>query len=250
MPRHMYKKPPPPILWCRIPCPCRWALQCRRSTPSTTVFRLANDPRCLVLVTSVDGRRSSVMPSRIRAIILAPAARDRLSDVCSVECLKNEDLAKGMAHSNCLFECYVTNSTSSYIKELADRIHSIENKLENDGGLSQDDLDHLFVPERARQNHVGGDDASRKRPFSSISGEFTTPAPTRQTPWGSEQRALQPSSTASDGYASAFNTGSLAPQPSAIKPDSTPSKPPVAIMEISMTDADPIPDIDEENLHR
>ncbi|KAF7542627.1 hypothetical protein G7Z17_g11417 [Cylindrodendrum hubeiense] len=136
-----------------------------------------------------------------------------------------------------------------YIKELADRIHSIENKLENEGGLSQDDLDHLFVPDRPRQNHVGGDDASRKRPFSSISGEFTTPAPARQTPWGSEQRSIQPSSAASDGYAAPFSTGSLAPQPSAIKPESTPSKPPVAAMDISMPDTDGVPDIDEDTLH-
>ncbi|KAH7157685.1 hypothetical protein B0J13DRAFT_176629 [Dactylonectria estremocensis] len=194
---------------------------------------------------------------------IPPRKRSKVSRACDecrrkkIKCDAQSDTGDNPCSScarssiRCLFSRVPQKRGPSkgYIKELADRIHSIENKLENDGGLSQDDLDHLFVPERARQNHVGGDDASRKRPFSSISGEFTTPAPTRQTPWGSEQRALQPSSTASDGYASAFNTGSLAPQPSAIKPDSTPSKPPVAIMEISMTDADPIPDIDEENLH-
>lgn len=137
----------------------------------------------------------------------------------------------------------------SYIKELADRIHSIENKLESEGAgaLSQDDIDRLFVSDRpARQTTVPDD--SRKRPFSSIStGDFTTPS--RQTPWGSEHRPMQPGSGASDGFGGTFSTESLAPQPSAVKPDGTPSKPPVAAMDITMPDTEDVPDFDEELLH-
>ncbi|KAM5346479.1 hypothetical protein ACJ41O_009484 [Fusarium nematophilum] len=134
--------------------------------------------------------------------------------------------------------------SKGYIKELADRIHSIENKLESEGGaLSQEDLDRLFVPDRPRQSQA--EDANRKRPFSSIStNEFTTPS--RQTPWGSEHR-IQPSPGA-EGY-TPYTNSSLAPQPSAIKPDATPSKPPVAAMDITMPDASEVPDIDEGILH-
>ncbi|GJN82197.1 glucose-responsive transcription factor [Purpureocillium lilacinum] len=50
------------------------------------------------------------------------------------------------------------HQTPSYIKELADRIHSIENKLESEGNLSQDDIDKLFASERPRSHsqHTGG----------------------------------------------------------------------------------------------
>lgn len=148
----------------------------------------------------------------------------------------------------------MTDLAASYIKELADRIHSIENKLESEGTLSQDDIDRLFVPDRPRANSNAEqvDEASRKRPFSSIStGDFSTPAPARQTPWGSEHRPLQPSSTPSDTYAPApYSAGSLAPQPTPIKADTTPSKPPMAQMDVSMTEPDNVPDIDEGILHK
>lgn len=194
---------------------------------------------------------------------IPPRKRSKVSRACDecrrkkIKCDAQSDTGESPCSScarssiRCLFSRVPQKRGPSkgYIKELADRIHSIENKLENEGPLSQDDLDHLFVPDRPRQNHVGSDDANRKRPFSSISGEFTTPAPARQTPWGSEQRSIQPSSAASDGYAAPFSTGSLAPQPSAIRPESTPSKPPVAAMDISMPDADEVPEIDEDTLH-
>ncbi|KPM42876.1 hypothetical protein AK830_g3686 [Neonectria ditissima] len=193
---------------------------------------------------------------------IPPRKRSKVSRACDecrrkkIKCDAQSDTGDSPCSScarssiRCLFSRVPQKRGPSkgYIKELADRIHSIENKLENEGGLSQEDLDHLFVPDRPRQSNVGGEDASRKRPFSSISGEFTTPATTRQTPWGSEHRSIQPSSAASDGYA-AYSTSSLAPQPSAIRPEATPSKPPVATMDISMTDTDAMPDIEEDTLH-
>ncbi|XEV04193.1 hypothetical protein FSHL1_009480 [Fusarium sambucinum] len=135
--------------------------------------------------------------------------------------------------------------SKGYIKELADRIHSIENKLESDGGISQDDIDRLFVTDRPRPSQ--SDDSARKRPFSSIStNEFTTPS--RQTPWGSEHR-IQASPGTSEAYAS-YDNSSLVPQPAPLlKPESAPAKPPVAPMEVSMPDAHENVDIDETMLH-
>lgn len=142
-----------------------------------------------------------------------------------------------------------------YIKELADRIHSIENKLESEGNMSQDDIDKLFASERPRSHSQLGavDDSSRKRPFSSISTttEFTTPlTATRPPPWGSELRPLQPAPVTSEAFASQYagSNGALAPQPVVAKADGTPSKPPVATMDAPMTDADELPDVDEAAL--
>ncbi|PNY28098.1 transcriptional regulatory protein [Tolypocladium capitatum] len=142
--------------------------------------------------------------------------------------------------------------SKGYIKELADRIHSIENKLESEGNLTQDDIDKLFASERPRSHsQVAGEDPSRKRPFSSISaGDFSTPTTARQAPWGSEPRPIQPASASSESFANHgyASNGTLAPQPSAIKHDGTPSKPPVASMDASVTDIDELPDFDERAL--
>lgn len=141
-----------------------------------------------------------------------------------------------------------------YIKELADRIHSIENKLESEGAgaLSQEDLDRLFSSNTERPRAQSNEDPSRKRPFSSIStGDFTMPAPPRQTPWGSQPRPIQPSAPSTDSYGTPYTASTLAPQPSPIvKLDNTPSKPPMAQMEITMPDVDVTPDIDEVALHK
>ncbi|KAF3801699.1 Glucose transport transcription regulator RGT1 [Colletotrichum gloeosporioides] len=112
--------------------------------------------------------------------------------------------------------------SKGYIKELADRINSIEGKLE------------IQSP---------GEDVSRKRPFSSISSaDLSTPAPTRQTAWGAEHRPLQPMATPSDKYQSSpFSTNGLAPQPLPIKNDMQP-RPPVAPMDGPVAD---LPDIDQ-----
>ncbi|KAI8223995.1 putative transcriptional regulatory protein [Colletotrichum sp. SAR 10_96] len=88
-----------------------------------------------------------------------------------------------------------------------------------------------------------GEDASRKRPFSSISSaDLSTPAPTRQTAWGAEHRPLQPMATPSDKYQSSpFSTNGLAPQPLPIKNDMQP-RPPVAPMDGPVAE---LPDIDQ-----
>lgn len=177
-------------------------------------------------------------------MLLALVVLGHLSDVCSVAYLRNEVLVRGMSTLDTINNRKQLTHRS-YIKELADRIHSIENKLESDGGLSQDDIDRLFVTDRPRQSQ--GDDSARKRPFSSIStNEFATPS--RQTPWGSEHR-IQASPGTSEAYAS-YDNSSLAPQPAPLKPESTPSKPPVAPMDVSMPDAHEAVDIDEGMLHR
>lgn len=138
---------------------------------------------------------------------------------------------------------------ASYIKELADRIHSIENKLESEGNLSQDDIDKLFATDRSRHSN-GLEDTTRKRPFSSIStGDFTTPNTVRQAPWGSEPRSIQPASASGDTFGQDYGNSSLAPQPSPIKPDETPSKQPSAPADIPMVDGEDIPAVDEQSFH-
>ncbi|KAM0351981.1 hypothetical protein ACHAPU_002499 [Fusarium lateritium] len=189
---------------------------------------------------------------------IPPRKRSKVSRACDecrrkkIKCDAQSDTGDAPCSScarssiRCLFSRVPQKRGPSkgYIKELADRIHSIENKLESDGGLSQDDIDRLFVTDRPRQSQ--GEDSGRKRPFSSIStNEFATPS--RQTPWGSEHR-IQTSPGASEAYAS-YNNTSLAPQPTAVKPDITPSKPPVATMDVSMPDAHEGVDIDEGMLH-
>ena len=135
-----------------------------------------------------------------------------------------------------------------YIKELADRIHSIENKLESDGALSQDDLDRLFNNDRPRAQ--SNEDSNRKRPFSSISaGDFSSPAG-RGAPWGSQPRPIQPSGTVTDSYGTPYTTTTLAPQPAALKVDTTPSKPPIAPMDITMPDVEEVSEIDDAALHK
>ncbi|PHH86622.1 hypothetical protein CDD83_9977 [Cordyceps sp. RAO-2017] len=139
--------------------------------------------------------------------------------------------------------------SKGYIKELADRIHSIENKLESEGNLTQDEIDKLFAPDRPRSHGHGapGEEMNRKRPFSSIStADLGTPPTTRQAPWGSEPRPTQPASASSETFPhNLYTNNALAPQPSALKPDVTPSKPPVASMDASMADVDELPSIDE-----
>jgi hypothetical protein len=146
--------------------------------------------------------------------------------------------------------------SKGYIKELADRINSIESKLvESEGPLTHDDMERLFGGPRSssQANAPGPDDSSRKRPFSSIStGDFSTPNAPRQAPWGTD-RPLQQTPGTPEGFSTAaYGNGSLAPQPSAIKPDDTPSKQttaPNAPMDVAMTDSEEPPEIDEGLLH-
>lgn len=57
---------------------------------------------------------------------------------------------------------------------------------------------------------------------------------------------MHSASASSEHFAQqAYANQTLAPQPSAIKPDDTPSKPPIAPMEVSMAEAEELPSIDE-----
>lgn len=113
--------------------------------------------------------------------------------------------------------------SKGYIKELADRIHHIEGKL---GGQSVSEaLGLAGLPRRESSGGfspaIPGDESSRKRPFSSISGDgFSTPSNNRQTAWGSEPRPIQPYQTPSDRYrTSSYSANGLGPQPIAPRPD-------------------------------
>lgn len=100
---------------------------------------------------NVDERRLNVMLSQIPARVPAPAVLDHLCDVCSAVFPRSVVPARGMAFISFFsflpsgaFCC--ANASDSYIKELADRIHSIENKLESEGSLTQDEIDRLLTP--------------------------------------------------------------------------------------------------------
>ena len=131
-----------------------------------------------------------------------------------------------------------------YIKELADRINSIESKLESDGNLSHEDLEKLFATDRSRQSNVGSlDDQSRKRNFSSISGaDVSSSAIGRPSGWPADTRNGQENA---DGLSGTSGNNSLAPQPSAIKSYDTPSKPRTEVADNEMGDMDELPEIDD-----
>ncbi|KAK2013873.1 hypothetical protein LZ32DRAFT_529648 [Colletotrichum eremochloae] len=135
--------------------------------------------------------------------------------------------------------------SKGYIKELADRINSIEGKLEIQSESLPPDIMGHWTSAAASLNSTPGpaEDASRKRPFSSISStDLSTPAPQRQATWGTEHRPLQPMTTPSDRFQSSpFTANGLAPQPMPIKND-MPPRPPVAPMDGPVTD---MPDIDQ-----
>ncbi|KFA65278.1 hypothetical protein S40285_02675 [Stachybotrys chlorohalonatus IBT 40285] len=146
--------------------------------------------------------------------------------------------------------------SKGYIKELADRIVNIEQKLVNDSeaAMGHDELERLFAPERSRgpNNSVPAEDANRKRPFSSISsGDFSTPAATRQTPWGSESRLMQPPSASIETTfaTGSFGNSSLAPQPAALKVDEVSSKQDMLSTDINMAGNEEIQELDEGLLH-
>ncbi|OAA70546.1 Fungal transcriptional regulatory protein [Cordyceps fumosorosea ARSEF 2679] len=186
-----------------------------------------------------------------------PRKRSKVSRACDecrrkkIKCDAQSDTGEAPCSScarsaiRCLFSRVPQKRGPSkgYIKELADRINSIESKLESDGGVSQDEIDKLFSSERHRGTNgtTSVDDASRKRPYSSISNEFSTPAPNRQAPWGSEPRSLPPDSAHSNTY---YHNSSLAPQPSAV--NDTPSKPAhEEVDDLPMEDGEYVPNIDE-----
>lgn len=188
-----------------------------------------------------------------------PRKRSKVSRACD-ECRRKkikcdatsdsgENPCTSCAKSNvrCLFSRVPQKRGPSkgYIKELADRINSIESKLQSEDGLGHEDLEKFFAQERQRSSTGPADEANRKRPYSSISGnDLHTPTSNhRQAPWGSESRGPQP-----DGFAN-YNNTSLAPQPSPIKQDATPVKPHVANMDIPMPDDEDVPEVGDNILH-
>ncbi len=166
-------------------------------TPNTsclTPHRPANDPRCPGPATSVGARRSSATRSRILTTSPALTVADPTLSACSVACPRSAGLARGkfgrLLPQVTIYpppgECVLTSS--SYIKELADRINTIEGKLNtNVDGLERSASNEAFAS-------PGLVDESRKRPFSNISGDaFQTPPPNRfSSTFATDHRPILP----------------------------------------------------------
>ena len=130
--------------------------------------------------------------------------------------------------SQCLFSRIPQKRGPSkgYIKELADRINSIEGKL---GGSAADLLDGVSQRQSAEafSSPLPLDD-SRKRPFSSISNEnYAVPSPARHTGWTSEHRPIQPFQPPQN-RGTPYSANGLAPQPIGPKADPPPFESQVA----------------------
>lgn len=179
------------------------------------------------------------------AKLLVQVALDQKSLAYLAECRKNAGQVKGMFQTRNVLRPREPALTKGrrYIKELADRIHSIENKLESDGNLSQDDIDKLFATDRSRQSN-GPEDNVRKRPFSSISAaDFVAPHGARQAPWGS------PAPGANDGFDQGYHNTSLAPHPEPPKVDDTTNNVPVETTDAGMLGEDEAAELDEQAYH-
>ncbi|KAI2780375.1 hypothetical protein F4815DRAFT_470015 [Daldinia loculata] len=130
--------------------------------------------------------------------------------------------------------------SKGYIKELADRIHHIEGKLASEGG-NVDSLSELLNGARRESADLFGTPAqpeenSRKRPYSNMSGEFTTPTNSRQATWSSEPRPIQPYQTPSGNFrAPPYSANGLAPQPLS-KPDADTPPRPAAVIDTTPLD--------------
>lgn len=144
----------------------------------------------------------------------------------------------------------MTDIGCSYIKELADRIHSIEGKLASEGG-NVDALSELLAGGRRDSADIFSpgqpEENSRKRPYSSIStGEFDTPASSRQAAWSAEPRPIQPIQPFQPPK-QPYSANGLAPQPLG-KPDAeTPSQPPAVMdgLSLDLNQNDPIRELDD-----
>lgn len=137
---------------------------------------------------------------------IPPRKRSKVSRACD-ECRRKkvkcdavsetgEEACSNCRRSNvrCLFSRVPQKRGPSkgYIKELADRIHSIEGKL---GGQTVAEAlagELATLPRRDLAEAYATSaqaDESRKRPFSHISSEnFSTPSPSRQPTWPAEPR--------------------------------------------------------------
>ncbi|KAI0142686.1 hypothetical protein GGR57DRAFT_485736 [Xylariaceae sp. FL1272] len=129
--------------------------------------------------------------------------------------------------------------SKGYIKELADRIHSIEGKLANEGG-NLDSLSELLGGGNRRESldifapSTHADEPSRKRPFDSISGpEQHEPTPSHQAAWVPEPRSAQPHQAPPDGDSAPYSANGLAPHP-------LPKSPDAPLLAAAAVDATPI----------
>ncbi|KAI1387995.1 uncharacterized protein F4822DRAFT_298852 [Hypoxylon trugodes] len=188
--------------------------------------------------------QASAMPDNI-----PPRKRSKVSRACD-ECRRKKVKCDAVSEngdepcSNCRrssIRCLFSRipqkrgPSKGYIKELADRINSIEGKLASEGGNV--DLNELLNGARRESADMFGspgqpEENGRKRPYSSISGgEFTTPTSSRQATWSSEPRPIQPyqTPTGTGAYRAPYPVNGLAPQPLS-KPDavSTPQPPAAA----------------------
>jgi hypothetical protein len=115
----------------------------------------------------------------------------------------------------------LTAHTCRYIKELADRIISIEGKL---GGGARDLLEGVSrrEPAEAIPSPLPLDD-SRKRPFSNVSNDtFATPSPIRHATWTPDHRPLQAYPPPPPNRGTPYLANGLAPQ--AIGPRTDPPR--------------------------
>ncbi|KAG6014705.1 hypothetical protein E4U43_006242 [Claviceps pusilla] len=191
---------------------------------------------------------------------IPPRKRSKVSRACDqcrrkkIKCDAQSDTGEtpcsscARANTLCLFSRVPQKRGPSkgYIKELADRIHSIENKLESDGNISQDDIEKLFVTDRSRHSN-GVEDAGRKRPFSSISTrDLAANMTIRQAPWDSEPRSAHTTLSAEDTLDHEYGNGSLAPPAIPINADEVPPRQSADHQNVRMEDVDEVPEVDEE----
>ena len=84
-----------PITWFNILCKFPLGPRCSLNTRSVMVFLRENTQKCPAHVTNAVERRSNAMRNLTLVRLLAQAALALPSGVCSVECLRREDQAKG-----------------------------------------------------------------------------------------------------------------------------------------------------------
>src|SRR6266699_2841579 len=150
------------------------------------------------------------MPRPRRATSSVPTAGGPRPSVSSAVCPRRGVRAKGGFR----FRGFPLHSGSrrvrSYIKELADRIHSIEGKLGNqalrpEGPDSRRDSGGAYSPTMQLNDNS-------KRPFSSISADaLSAPVANRLSGWASDPRTAQPQPAAN--YLSDYASSRLSARP-------------------------------------
>jgi len=94
-----------------------------------------------------------------------------------------------------------------------------------------------------------GEDSSRKRAFSNISGDnFTPPVASRHAGWAAENRPIQPYPTPT--LQASYSANSLAPKPLAPTADVPALGQLAAIEGIDQDEIDQMPDIEDELFQR